>query len=115
MSERHLHAVDGGVDPAPDETADGTADETGDGTVDGTAEEVDVVLDAVDVVLDAAAGLAADDAESAGGDATDGAIASDPLLDRAARIADLPLDERPGAFDSLNATLVAELNQLEDL
>ena len=40
--------------------------------------------------------------------------AHDPLLARAERIADLPLDERPAAFDGLNRALVAELNQLEE-
>ncbi len=107
MSERHLRAVDGDA---------GTAT---------NPDDVDHVLDAVDVVLDAAADLDADPDDDAGVDhdvpaidspsAVEGVIASDPLLDRAARIAELPLDERPGAFDSLNAALVAELNQLEDL
>ncbi len=38
----------------------------------------------------------------------------DPLLARAERIADLPLDERPAAFDGLNRAVVAELNTLEE-
>ncbi len=38
----------------------------------------------------------------------------DPLLARAERIADLPLGERPAAFDGLNRAVVAELNQLEE-
>ncbi len=101
MTERHLRAVDGDVGAATN------------------PDDVDHVLDAVDVVLDAAADLDAepdDDAAVTDGPiVVEGAIASDPLLDRAARIAELPLDERPGAFDSLNAALVAELNQLEDL
>lgn len=41
-------------------------------------------------------------------------VGHDPLLARAERIADLPLDERPAAFDGLNRALVAELNQLEE-
>ena len=38
----------------------------------------------------------------------------DPLLARAERIADLPLAERPAAFDGLNRAVVAELNTLEE-
>jgi hypothetical protein len=38
----------------------------------------------------------------------------DPLLSRAEGIGDLPLDERPGAFDGLNRALVAELQALEE-
>lgn len=38
----------------------------------------------------------------------------DPLLARAQRIAELPLDERPAAFDGLNRALVAELQTLEE-
>lgn len=38
----------------------------------------------------------------------------DPLLARAERIADLPLAERPAAFDGLNRAVVAELNALEE-
>ena len=38
----------------------------------------------------------------------------DPLLARAERIADLPLAERPAAFDGLNRAVVAELNPLEE-
>ena len=38
----------------------------------------------------------------------------DPLLARAERIAELPLDERPAAFDGLNRAVVAELNTLEE-
>ena len=40
--------------------------------------------------------------------------ARDPLLARAERIGDLPLAERPAAFDGLNRAVVAELNQLEE-
>ena len=40
--------------------------------------------------------------------------ARDPLLARAERIADLPLAERPAAFDGLNRAVVAELNTLEE-
>ena len=53
-------------------------------------------------------------------DATDAAEVSeddgprDPLLARAERIADLPLAERPAAFDGLNRAVVAELNTLEE-
>ncbi len=50
------------------------------------------------------------DAEAdAGEDASD-----DPLLARAQRIAELPLAERPAAFDGLNRALVAELQTLEE-
>lgn len=45
----------------------------------------------------------------AGHDASD-----DPLLARAQRIAELPLAERPAAFDGLNRALVAELQTLEE-
>ena len=38
----------------------------------------------------------------------------DPLLARAERIADLPLAERPAAFDGLNRAVVAELNTLDE-
>ncbi len=38
----------------------------------------------------------------------------DPLLARAERIAELPLEERPAAFDGLNRAVVAELNTLEE-
>lgn len=38
----------------------------------------------------------------------------DPLLARAQRIAELPLAERPAAFDSLNRVLVSELQTLEE-
>lgn len=38
----------------------------------------------------------------------------DPLLERAERIADLPLGERPAAFDGLNRAVVAELQSLEE-
>lgn len=38
----------------------------------------------------------------------------DPLLVRAERIADLPLAERPQAFDALNRALVADLQALEE-
>lgn len=38
----------------------------------------------------------------------------DPLLARAQRIADLPLAERPAAFDGLNRALVSELQTLEE-
>lgn len=40
--------------------------------------------------------------------------ARDPLLARAERIADLPLGERPAAFDGLNRAVVAELNHLDE-
>lgn len=103
MSERHLRAVDSDGAPAGDAPA-----------ADGAPADVDGVLDAVDVVLDKAAVIDADPDEQPVAPA-EGVIASDPLLDRAARIAEPPLDERPGAFDALNAALVAELNQLEDL
>jgi hypothetical protein len=39
----------------------------------------------------------------------------DPLLADARRIADLPLDERPGALERLNAAVVAELGRLEEV
>lgn len=38
----------------------------------------------------------------------------DPLLTRAEQVAELPLDERPAAFDGLNRALVAELHALEE-
>lgn len=38
----------------------------------------------------------------------------DPLLERAECIADLPLAERPAAFDGLNRAVVAELNLLDE-
>lgn len=38
----------------------------------------------------------------------------DPLLGRAQRIADLPLAERPAAFDGLNRAIVGELQTLEE-
>lgn len=38
----------------------------------------------------------------------------DPLLDRAERIAELPLDERPAAFEGLDRAVVAELQSLEE-
>lgn len=38
----------------------------------------------------------------------------DPLLARAERIAELPLRERPAAFDGLNRAVVAELQTLEE-
>jgi len=40
--------------------------------------------------------------------------ALDPLLARAERIAELPLRERPAAFDGLNRAVVAELQTLEE-
>ena len=40
--------------------------------------------------------------------------ARDPLLARAERIAELPLGERPAAFDGLNRAVVAELHTLEE-
>lgn len=40
--------------------------------------------------------------------------AHDPLLARAERIAELPLRERPAAFDGLNRAVVAELQTLEE-
>lgn len=52
------------------------------------------------------------DGEGPGQDAV--ADVRDPLLARAEGIAELPLDERPAAFDGLNRALVAELNQLEE-
>lgn len=45
---------------------------------------------------------------------TDTDAPRDPLLARAERIADLPLAERPAAFDGLNRAVVAELNTLEE-
>lgn len=51
-------------------------------------------------------------ADTAPEDGVDGV--RDPLLARAEGIADLPLAERPAAFDGLNRALVAELNQLEE-
>lgn len=50
-----------------------------------------------------------DPGADAGEDAAD-----DPLLARAQRIAELPLAERPAAFDGLNRALVAELQTLEE-
>ena len=44
----------------------------------------------------------------------EGTASRDPLLARAERIADLPLAERPAAFDGLNRAVVAELNTLEE-
>ena len=44
---------------------------------------------------------------------TEGA-SRDPLLDRAERIAELPLDERPAAFEGLDRAVVAELQSLEE-
>lgn len=44
----------------------------------------------------------------------DAVVEDDPLLARAQRIAELPLAERPAAFDSLNRALVSELQTLEE-
>jgi hypothetical protein len=52
------------------------------------------------------------DADDTGDPATD--EAHDPLLARAERIAELPLRERPAAFDGLNRAVVAELQTLEE-
>lgn len=41
-------------------------------------------------------------------------IEGEPLLARAERIADLPLDQRPAAFDALNRAVVDELHALEE-
>lgn len=70
----------------------------------------DEATDLPDVLASDPATAPSDEATSPGDATTPG----DPLLDRAARIADLPLDERPGAFDALNRSLVAELHALED-
>ena len=51
-----------------------------------------------------------EDTTDAGADTED----RDPLLDRAERIAELPLAERPAAFDGLNRAVVAELQSLEE-
>lgn len=40
--------------------------------------------------------------------------AGDPLLARAEAVGDLPLAERPAAFDALNRALVEELQALEE-
>ncbi len=40
--------------------------------------------------------------------------AADPLLARAEAVGDLPLAERPAAFDALNRALVEELQALEE-
>lgn len=47
---------------------------------------------------------------------SDGATdeAGDPLLARAEAVGDLPLTERPAAFDALNRALVEELQALEE-
>lgn len=47
---------------------------------------------------------------------SDGATdeAADPLLARAEAVGDLPLAERPAAFDALNRALVEELQALEE-
>ncbi len=45
---------------------------------------------------------------------TEAVETGDPLLARAQRIAELPLGERPAAFDGLNRALVAELQTLEE-
>lgn len=47
---------------------------------------------------------------------SDGAAdeAVDPLLARAEAVGDLPLAERPAAFDALNRALVEELQALEE-
>jgi hypothetical protein len=56
-----------------------------------------------------------DDASTGAHDGdTGGDEPRDPLLARAERIADLPLAERPAAFDGLNRAVVAELNTLEE-
>lgn len=57
-----------------------------------------------------------DDAPQDDADPGEDAVADvrDPLLARAEGVAELPLDERPAAFDGLNRALVAELNQLEE-
>lgn len=41
-------------------------------------------------------------------------IEGEPMLARAERIADLPLDQRPAAFDALNRAVVDELHALEE-
>lgn len=46
---------------------------------------------------------------------TDAATDEDPLAKLVQRIEDLPLRERPAAFERLNANLVAELNALEEV
>lgn len=40
---------------------------------------------------------------------------ADPLEELVRQIDDLPLDERPAAFERLNANLVAALNALEEV
>lgn len=57
---------------------------------------------------------ATDDATDADEQTPSPEEARDPLLARAERIADLPLAERPAAFDGLNRAVVAELNTLEE-
>lgn len=69
-----------------------------------------VVPDPDDAVVPPSSGNdPADPAEVADED-----VHGDPLLTRAQRIAELPLDERPAAFDGLNRALVAELQTLEE-
>jgi hypothetical protein len=48
-------------------------------------------------------------------DQTASASNDDPLSLLVQRIEDLPLRERPAAFERLNANLVAELNALEEV
>lgn len=45
----------------------------------------------------------------------DEAVSAEPLAAMVQRIEDLPLRERPAAFDRVNANLVAELNALEEV
>ena len=55
---------------------------------------------------------------TSGDEQIDGAPAptdDDPLTALVQRIDDLPLRERPAAFERLNANLVAELNALEEV
>lgn len=70
-----------------------------------------------DAAASAPPDAAADAADTAGPDAVPGVDEEgqdDPLLARAQRIAELPLAERPAAFDGLNRALVAELQTLEE-
>lgn len=56
------------------------------------------------------------DADAPDATATDRAGAEvDPLATMVQRIDELPLRERPAAFDRVNANLVAELNALEEV
>lgn len=64
---------------------------------------------------DAATALPPDDGTGGGTtDVADEHAEGDPLLARAQRVAELPLADRPAAFDGLNRALVAELQTLEE-